>query len=251
MGTTMISEFATDKVEQTLFGWILSGRLRAGDKLPSVEQLARDFGVGYGAVSRAVSRLTVRKLVRIDPGDGAYVVALLEVAGLGLLWPLLSHCDQDDRRHELLAQFYGFLRPMMSEWAERAASNRTSDQLGWLNHYVLVLQDRRQLRCPRGEIGGVEYEIARVLAAAAGNFCFTFMLNELEEMFTSDALVKEDEVLIPVETYWALWEALRERDGKKAAKLVEAALWARESSSIQELRKRGWREQGGFMTRGD
>ncbi len=251
MGTKMVSEFASDKAEQVLFRRILTGRLRPGDKLPSLERLAEELGVGYPAVSRAIGRLKVRRLVRFDPGDGAYVVALIEVAGLDLLWPMLEHCEQPERRLELLAQFFGFLRPLLSEWAERAATHRTADQLGWLRHYALVLQDRKQMRCPRREIGGVEYEIARVLAAAAGNVCFTMLLNAMENIFLSDALVEGDDVLIPVEIYWEVLEALEQRDGKRASRLIEAALWARESSCISNLRKLGWSEENGSMSRGE
>ncbi len=125
MKKRMMSEFASDRVEQELFKWIVTGRVRAGDRLPALEQLSAEFGVGYDAVSRAVGRLQARRLVRVDPGEGVFVVALVEVAGLDLLWPLLQFCDEHSKRLELKAQFFGFLRPLLSEWAERAASTRS------------------------------------------------------------------------------------------------------------------------------
>jgi len=64
-----------EQVADSLIGMIKNGRLKSGDKLDSVEQLAKSFGVGRSAIREALSGLRSMGLVEMRQGEGTYVKA--------------------------------------------------------------------------------------------------------------------------------------------------------------------------------
>lgn len=63
----------SDQIHQQLRAVILSGSLAAGEKLPSVRQLARDLGVAAGTVAKAYKLLEHEGLVVSRSGGGTRV----------------------------------------------------------------------------------------------------------------------------------------------------------------------------------
>jgi len=61
-------------IDQILLG-IVGGNLRAGDRLPTVRQLAIDLAVNPNTVSRAYRELEIRKVVTTQRGTGTFVAA--------------------------------------------------------------------------------------------------------------------------------------------------------------------------------
>jgi GntR family transcriptional regulator, transcriptional repressor for pyruvate dehydrogenase complex len=64
---------------------IVSGRLAAGEKLPSERQLAEQYGVSRPIVREALRSLVERDLVEIKPGRGSYVRDARPTAAAGRL----------------------------------------------------------------------------------------------------------------------------------------------------------------------
>lgn len=64
-----------EQIRAQLAGHIASGRLRAGDRLPTVRTLAADLGIAVGTVTRAYRELEAQGLVasrrRADRRPGA------------------------------------------------------------------------------------------------------------------------------------------------------------------------------------
>ncbi|HWD02752.1 MAG TPA: GntR family transcriptional regulator [Amycolatopsis sp.] len=61
------------QVTEGLRGQIYGGTYAPGDKLPSITQLAEDFGVSVGTVKRALAQLQERQLIVTRQGQGSYV----------------------------------------------------------------------------------------------------------------------------------------------------------------------------------
>ena len=59
-------------IDQVLLG-IAAGRLLAGDRLPTVRQLAIDLKVNTNTVSRAYRELEIRGVVRTHRGTGTFI----------------------------------------------------------------------------------------------------------------------------------------------------------------------------------
>ncbi|GAA0441395.1 MULTISPECIES: FadR/GntR family transcriptional regulator [Virgibacillus] len=62
-----------EQVADSLIDMIKSGQLKPGDKLDSVEQLAKNFDVGRSAIREALSGLRSMGLVEMHQGEGTYV----------------------------------------------------------------------------------------------------------------------------------------------------------------------------------
>lgn len=60
-------------VAETIHEMIRSGKLKPGDRLDSVEQLAKNFRVGRAAVREALSALKAMGLIEIKQGEGTFV----------------------------------------------------------------------------------------------------------------------------------------------------------------------------------
>lgn len=62
-----------EEVADSLIEMIKTGQLNPGDKLDSVEQLAKNFNVGRSAIREALSGLRTMGLVEMRQGEGTYV----------------------------------------------------------------------------------------------------------------------------------------------------------------------------------
>jgi len=62
-----------DQVFKTLHEWILSGKLKANDKLPSQDKLAEQFGVSRNTLREAIYKLKVMGLLTAKQGVGTIV----------------------------------------------------------------------------------------------------------------------------------------------------------------------------------
>jgi GntR family transcriptional regulator len=65
----------SDQIYQQLRGLILAGRLTAGERLPTVRQLARDLSVAPGTVGRAYKQLEEEAFVQTRARGGTTVTA--------------------------------------------------------------------------------------------------------------------------------------------------------------------------------
>ncbi len=69
-GPELVYKVVADRIERR----ILAGEWGEGDRLPSETDLAEWYGVARMTVRRAHEELTQRKLVRVVPGKGTFVV---------------------------------------------------------------------------------------------------------------------------------------------------------------------------------
>lgn len=51
-----------------------AGRFRAGDRLPTISEMARSFAVGRAAVREALTKLQMMRIVEVRHGRGAFVL---------------------------------------------------------------------------------------------------------------------------------------------------------------------------------
>jgi GntR family transcriptional repressor for pyruvate dehydrogenase complex len=63
----------SEEVTQQLLGYLLSGRMPPGTRLPSERQLAERLGVGRSAVREAIKSLSLLGLLEVRQGSGAYL----------------------------------------------------------------------------------------------------------------------------------------------------------------------------------
>lgn len=80
-----------EQLKESLRRLILTGVLHAGERLPSVRELAADLAINPNTIQRAYRELEAEGFVRTVQGKGSFAAALSEV--------------NNERRVKLLAQF--------------------------------------------------------------------------------------------------------------------------------------------------
>lgn len=76
---------ASDEVFRTLHGWIVEKDLKHGDKLPSQDELAKQFNVSRNTLREAINKLMVMGLVSTRQGVGTIVNVTSAVNYLSVL----------------------------------------------------------------------------------------------------------------------------------------------------------------------
>ena len=65
----------SDALVARILAHIASGELRVGERLPSILEMARSFGVAATTVREALSRLEERRAVTVRHGSGVFVTS--------------------------------------------------------------------------------------------------------------------------------------------------------------------------------
>jgi GntR family transcriptional regulator, transcriptional repressor for pyruvate dehydrogenase complex len=160
----------SEEVTEQLLGYLLSGRIRPGTRLPSERQLAERLGVGRSAVREAIKSLSLLGLLEVRQGSGAYLSGhssdlLPRVLEWGLLLGEPSMRDIIELRHHLEVTAAGLA-------AERAS---TDD-----------VQELRALVARMGEAGNdvpayvdADTEFHLRLAQAGGNAVLASLISNI------------------------------------------------------------------------
>jgi GntR family transcriptional repressor for pyruvate dehydrogenase complex len=107
---------------------IASGKLKAGDRLETVRELARRLGVGQSSVREAVRVLSYMGLLRVKHGGGIFVTERLDQEDAFATRKMLAEGDPTSLRHLLE------LRLAIEPLAARLAAERATED------------DRREIR---------------------------------------------------------------------------------------------------------
>lgn len=62
-----------DSLVRVILDQIFQGKLKAGDRLPSIEELGRRYGMSVVSVREAIQKLSLMGLVRVRQGEGTFL----------------------------------------------------------------------------------------------------------------------------------------------------------------------------------
>ncbi|SFT27816.1 FadR/GntR family transcriptional regulator [Paenibacillus sp. BC26] len=126
-------------VSRELYSRITSGALLPGDKLPSVVDLAAEYGVGRSTIREALSALKAKGLLDIRQGGGTFVRApepeALEAANANLKEDWLARADS-------LLQLLEVRKVLETGCASLAAKHRSADDLAALNETLRQMEQQ-------------------------------------------------------------------------------------------------------------
>jgi len=123
--TGRLYEMIVEQIEES----ILSGQLNPGDKLPSENELARQFAVSRTAVREAMKALSHKGLIEVSVGRGTYVTDSTSKVIRDSISLIMRFGIEEGNRY--LAEVRGILEP---EIAALAASRREQE-------HVLAMQE--------------------------------------------------------------------------------------------------------------
>lgn len=163
-----------DRIAETLFAEIKSGKYRRGQKLPTERALAETYGVSRPVVREALGLLRQDKVIVSRQGSGAFVAD--EVSSVFRLK------SPDTMEPEDVRQIIELLIAVEATASGYAAERRSTKQLKAIQRTLVDMQEAV-------ETGGtgIEEDIAfhRAIVEATGNSVFKDMLNFLDSRVRS------------------------------------------------------------------
>ncbi|MFJ8539458.1 FadR/GntR family transcriptional regulator [Streptomyces sp. NPDC093591] len=215
---------AVEVARRLLDHLLTSGRLRAGDRLPSERELAETFGVGRSAVREALKSLSLLGLLEIRQGDGTYVRgATSDLLPQVLEWGLMLGDHTMDQLLEARAC-------VEVDLAELAALHRTDNDLIALETHLARMRAAHD--DPERYI---EADLAfhRALAQASHNSALAGFQARLESLV---AVWIKQNVRKPGEGKLAEHESVLKAVRAADAKRARAAMHAHMDSATRRLR---------------
>lgn len=196
---------------------IEEGYLQPGDKLPSMKELAKQFGVSRPTVREALSSLQARGLIELRHGDGTFVgrADLNRHLYAPLQAALLIGRNDLISLHEVRT----ILEVGASRWA---AMNRTGEAY----EEIAAALTEFEWACTDADIVSADIRFHQAIAAATGNPVIQNLMNALTEAL-SDVLHATLPALsyIEVAGYYHEWtEAIREGHPERASRVAEKYL---------------------------
>jgi len=145
---------------------IVAESLKPGDKLPSERELAERLGLSRTVVREAIHTLSIRGLVHVKPGCGAYVRQLRPEDAAASM-ELLLKLRQTPRSLENL---YELRRMLETEIAALAAERATEDDLRALEEAVAGMEQHAD-DLERYAESDLAFHAALAAATQNGLFC--------------------------------------------------------------------------------
>ena len=120
----------TDEAIEKIKAMIVSGTLRAGDRLPKEADLAAELGLSRSSLREAVRALSLMNILDVRQGDGTYVTSLEPTLLLEAL-SFIVDFHRDATVLELLA-VRRILEPAATAMAAERATDAELEELGKL-----------------------------------------------------------------------------------------------------------------------
>lgn len=224
-----LSQAITAEIEHL----ILEERLSPGDRLPSQQKLANQFGVSAPVVREAIQTLAARGLLDVRHGSGTYV----RKPSLDILARTLKlHVRMN---HTSIMPLHEVRTVLESELAALAAERATPDDLATLD--AILVKQRKYLEDP-AITNEADLDFHLQLALAAHNDIFLVLLNPLIELireYRSVAIQYRTVNQASLEDHEAIYEAVCDGDSKRARSTMSTHLTRVKNLVLERLEQDG------------
>lgn len=220
-------ERVVEQIEQAVF----TGRLRPGARLPSERDLMIQFGVGRSTVREALRVLQSNGMIRSRAGDprGPEVLA----ASPKSLWKSMSRLVRAESMS--LAELLQFRMLMEGSAYQLAARLRTDAQLTEMDTALRAMADAPG----HAEFSDADVAFHDAVARASQNTLIVVCSNVVREVvldLIADSLANATDRQALMHAYLGhhsdVLQAIRDRDGTRAARLARQALYDYYSSHL-------------------
>jgi GntR family transcriptional regulator, transcriptional repressor for pyruvate dehydrogenase complex len=171
-----LSDGLAERVRQL----IQRGGFQPGDRLPSIADMARRFGVGHPTLREALKKLETLGIVNIRHGSGVYVGR--DDNSLVITNPIFS----GSITRKLLLDLVEARIPMELKTVELAARNATDEDLGQMS--ALLVRAGENID-DDAVLSSINMAFHRAIAAASGNSVLSQLLEVLTNVFHDEQRV--------------------------------------------------------------
>jgi GntR family transcriptional repressor for pyruvate dehydrogenase complex len=217
----------SDRVSQEIEGLIVSGKLAAGDRLPSERELGDKFGVSRTVIREAVRALGAKGLLDVRTGDGTYVTQVSSSSAAEALSRLLRLTGADSPAG--VRSLYELRRPLEVAIAALAAERATAEQIVELRRAATVIQDPA---LPVADFIAADVRFHALLAQATGNHLFSALLESVNDLMGA---IRQLGTAVPgsrkdaCHHHDAIWARVAAHDAAGARRAMEAHMDASEA----------------------
>lgn len=207
---------------------IMSGKIAAGDKLPTERELAENFHVNRATVREALRKLENLDLVEIRHGDGLYVKNYLESGNFDLIKAALNMDEGNDVISNIL-EARGFVVPQI---AYMAAQRRTTADISELKE-IISNEDIAMLER--------DIKVHQIIAKSTHNLLCTIILNFFNQIFRDYGyLYFDDERNIERSRKFhkEIYDAIRNKKPEDARRIMRDVLIYAEEAVTANLEKK-------------
>ena len=206
--TPLERESLSDRLARRIRGLIQSGGYQDGDRLPSIMEMARRFGVGHPTIREALKKLETMGVVEIRHGSGVYVSRSQEMLVLA------SPDFTGEVTKKLLLDLIQARKPLEMLSVSLAANNATREHMDEMRH---LLQTASNNLGDDDILNSVNMAFHRQIALASGNTVLAQLLDVLQDLFT-----EEQRLILGIfgsrerdnQEHLAILEALEKRDAQ-------------------------------------
>jgi GntR family transcriptional repressor for pyruvate dehydrogenase complex len=208
--TPVLKQSLADSLAQHIRRLIQAGSYQEGDRLPSIMEMARRFGVGHPTVREGLQKLATMGIVEIRHGSGVYISKNQDVF-------VLASTDYTGAvTKELLLDLIRARTPIEVTAVAAATRNATAEHLDEMKR---LLDDAGRSLGDDAVLNAVNMAFHREIALASGNTVLLQVLDVLQELF-----VEEQRLILSIfgsrqrdhEEHLAILEAIERRDEELA-----------------------------------
>lgn len=196
---------------------IISGELKAGEKLPAERELAVSLNVNRATLREALKKLEVLGLVEIRHGDGVYVKDFLESESLEVLKAMIYREEGVDP--EIIDSLLSARTALLPEVAAMAARKRNDAHVRKLKEIVEAGSSIPVL--------DADLAIHHSIARASGNYLVIFILNFFNKLFRDYGKFYFEDFENEKRSrkfHRDIYEAIAKGDSQKARKIMKDVL---------------------------
>lgn len=205
-----------EKVSESILAMIKQGSLQPGDRLESIEQLAKSFGVSRSAVREALSGLRTMGIVTMRQGEGTYVK---EFDSFKYSLPVSTAFLM---KHEDVKELYALRKILEAGAAELAAEHRSEQDLVAMEEAIEAMK-RAKGAGENGEKADIRFHLT--IAKASANSMLMNLMNDISDIMTETItetrrllIHTEDRASALIAEHKLIFKAIKEQQPEKARK---------------------------------
>lgn len=228
---------ATELVAQSLVGFLSTGALKPGDRLPTERDLAQQMNVGRTTVREALKLLTLSGLLEVKRGDGTYVsLNFSNFLSNQIKWPLLLSVQNVQAIVEVR-------EALEVKAVHLATQNATEDEIKKINNFHELLKLHGSDIKQETEI---DLKFHNAIAEASHNELLSRLMISLQDIlreYISLSNQNTNRIDSPMTEHQAILDAIKSRKPKEAEQAMMDHLsisktWILDASKDQEGKQR-------------
>ncbi|HKG93936.1 MAG TPA: FadR/GntR family transcriptional regulator [Gemmatimonadaceae bacterium] len=216
--TPVLRQSLSDDLAQRIRKLIQSRQYKAGDRLPAISAMARDFGVGAPTLREALKKLETVGVVDIRHGSGVYVGR--DPDSIVITNPVFDGVVSK----KILLDLIEARIPLETTTARLAAEHGTEEHFAEMGRLLAQAEANIQ---DDATLNQVNLAFHRQIAVASGNVVLRQLLDVLTSVFRA-----EQRLILGIyrareadhREHVAICEVLRARDAERAVELMRAHL---------------------------